>query len=669
MALVVFTIPPTAASQTSPSLETQKEKNYIKPPRLVQKNKLSPQLTNIFLNLTNTALNNDLVNFKTQGGFSTNYLFGTAHNHNLSLKGLYTLNSQIEQSLTRDNIFTSDFNGYYLQLKMVPIDHQITVVETIPQTMQGMLLQMSFTGSCSAVTHQENNPSQQHCALIPAFAIERDSIDPNSFLPTRIEQYGGFGREVSPETLAILAQSGFQKVGSDGEVVGVEFYAPKVGMQPGNTDSTHTHVSRTEKVHTVPLFGAASVRKILKTNYAGTVMGLTIRGIGGVWEDSQSTSNLALALGAQMLPDVIPQIAGSTQKNSTNINTNLLKAPHLVRLPSSRSWTIYQAGLGYAAHPKVKGMLPNAYFNSIWLGLSPVTERHFSTQFFYQPTGAERITLFAGSEGGVLDNISFVANVNGNEIQSAQLDEFYAQAYLTFLARDVNLINTSQLTYQTTYYPHLSLTGDIVGSQQVFRYYGGLIAANSLKAYLGLDYRRQFWQKKWSAFGSAIGYLNPDPDYFSHLKSRLSRSFILGQSVKGEMFSELRYAFAQNVDNFLEKPIDNYFVIGLNSDYKSTASIGLTYYLDQIVPDAIDTGLGVNTTWKVSQHSSFQVFLTPSTNRKSYGIAATHRFSKWGNLVLQAKWQRNVYEYGFDPFDHLITSKDDVFSFNLGGTW
>jgi len=279
------------------------------------------------------------------------------------------------------------------------------------------------------------------------------------------------------------------------------------------------------------------------------------------------------------------------------------------------------------------------------------------------------LILKAGGEGGRLDNVDFVSSVNGYDVSSIQLDDFYVQSYLTLLARNVNLITISELDYKTTYLPHLSLTGNVTGPNFAFRYYGGVLASDSVKVYLGTDYTRRFW-KYWSFHGGAIAYLNPDRDYFSHTEGRLSRQFSLSKKMRGTVFSSFRYAFERKAENFLDEPVDNYLGTGLELNLNSWAALGTTYHIGDILPDSISTGWGVNTRFKLNANSQLRAYLTPSSNQKSYGVTLAYRFgNKPGNLSLQVGWQRRKFEYGYDPFNHLVKSQDDVFSLNLSKSW
>jgi hypothetical protein len=471
---------------------------YIAAPRIIQNEKFSPHMTKI-------RLNGDMIDHTTKGhlnlgmvygdSLNVNTVYGDNRNENLRLNALYRLKSEVEQSLSSKQVFTSDQQGDYFQLTTVTKNQQIVLTQSEPQTMQGMAVQMSFTGSCSALpnANQTANPNQQ-CAFTPSLITDRNSLDSKFFVPTRIVQSGNFADPVSDKTLAMLAQSGFQSIGENGQRVGIDLYAPNMGATPGNSSGNTSNITRVDNIKNIPLLGYSRVRKIIKANHNESVMGVTIHGLGGAWDGDNAGINFGVGAGAQLLPDVIPELAGSDDKANTNINGNLLNAAANTRIPEN-SWTIYQAGMGAADHASIKkGVLdtPIAHFNTVWLGLSPVRRTSVSSRFQYEATGAEQTLLTAGGEGGQLGNIAFVSASNQQTINSMILSNFYIQAYLTRFARDVNLVTTVEQNYKTTYHPHLSYSGNITGSNFAARYYTGLLMLNALKPYVGADYTQHF---------------------------------------------------------------------------------------------------------------------------------------------------------------------------------
>ncbi|MCW5206066.1 hypothetical protein VU08_03915 [Desulfobulbus sp. F5] len=656
------------------------ESEYIIQPHVIEKEKLP-------VNVTRTALNWHVVDHIAEGqadvgiiygdNFDIGTIYGDHRKENIFLNLTYTVSSKVEQSLSDDQIFTSDYQGKYLQFKTATKNNEIILTETSPQTMMGMGLQMSFTGSCSVL--DPNAPPDKQCAFTPSLITDRNSIDPKYFVPTRIEQKGNIGDEISEKSIAVLAQPGFQSRGADGQYIGLDLYLPNIGATPGNSISDTSSMKRKEKIENTALAGYSRVRKIIRSNYAKSVMGVTVHGFGGVWDGDNIEINMPLAAGAQILPDVDPSLVGSDKKANTNINNNLFNAASNTRLPDN-SWTIYQAGLGSADHASVQdglAVLPRAYFNTLWLGLSPVRETSSSYRFYYDPVGPERVLTHVGGEGGASANISFLSATDQQTINSQALDEFYVQAYLTMYARDVNFIGITTLNYETVYYPHLSYSGNLTGTSYAWRYYTGLLFTDIIKSYIGTDYTRHFW-KNWLYTGAVIGYLNPDQDYYSRLESELSRRIGTWRKNTASVFTGFRYAFDRqdkddmlDLTDYLRDPVDNVFNIGVGLNLNSWAEVKVAYNVGDVLPDSVDSSWSVSGNIKASDYIILQAFFTPYTSQESYGCSASidleSILSKKANLMLG--WKHQTYEYGSDPFDHQMTTEHDYYTLGFSYRW
>ncbi len=663
-------------SQTTSAVGLSTE--YITAPKLIQSENLSTRITKFFLN-------GHQINHTTQGSLNLGMLYGdslkinsfyaTNRNEDLQLDALYTIKNQVEQSLSTTQVFSSDQQGAYFQFQTATKNQQIVLTQSSPQTMQGMQIQMSFTGACSNLkdTNKTVNSNQQ-CAFTPSLVTDKTSIDPKFFIPTQIQQFSALGDPISNKTSTILAQPNFQSVGKNGEIVGIDIYTPNVGAIAGNSQSDTSQLSRQTHIKNIPLLGYSRIRKVIKANHKEAVIGLTIHGFGGVWDNDNAEVNFGLSAGAQLLPDVVPDLIGGNEKVDTNINNNLWNAAANIRLPEN-SWTIYQAAIGGAKHPSLQDGLvemPAAHFNSFWVGLSPVRRISITSDFEYVATGSEKTLLTTGAEGGKQDNISFVSSSNQQTIDSESelVKDYYIQSYLTEFARDVNFISTTEIDYKTTYYPHLSYSGNLTGSDFVARYYTGLLLANNLKPYLGADYTQQFWQD-WRIHGSAIVYLqNSDRDYFSRLDANFSRQFSLWDKTSVTAFSGFRYALNRSGNNnLLNNPINNFVNLGLRLNTTNWLQLEVAYNLGGLLPVSIDSSLSANGQLKINQHVSLSAFLSPYSNQKSYGAFVTLNTQTKPEVSVNLGWQHRQINYGNDPFEHPLKTEHDFWSMNISFNW
>ena len=406
--------------------------DYIIPPRIAPDEKISPFTTNL-------PLNDIPISHLTEWEFSGFRTFANTTDSDIFFNGTLRLNSRVIESLSRNNIYRVDQKGTYLQLRTVPLERTITTTTTAPQTMTGLEIQMSLTAACIF----PNTPSDQQCTYTPGLVVDRNSIDPEFFVPTRVFQTSQVGEVVKPETLAFMQLPGFQG-GTSSQPIGVDFYFPNSGAYPGNSQSQKTKIERKEEVDYTIAGTVSRVRQVVKANDREAVLGRTIRGFTLFVDDENRWLNTAIQAGAQFLPDVIPDLEGSKNPVNTNINRNLFLAANNTRLPSS-SFTIYSAGIGRAESltPNVTSLnqVPKANYNSLWLGLSPVIDRAFEDgRIFYDPTGPQVTLVGAGAEGGANTNVQLFSAVNQNQYSTANLQNFYAQVYLVFYSKMSTLL-------------------------------------------------------------------------------------------------------------------------------------------------------------------------------------------------------------------------------------
>ncbi len=636
---------------------------YKRIPQVVDKNQLPPFFT-VF------PLNGTLISHLTEGQVSVGYEFGNGLNDNFLINGLYTIKSQVKQSISQDNVFVSDQKGLYLQLQTVPDNRTITLTRVDPQTVNGLQFQLSFTGSCSVAGRFNTPDPSAQCSLTPALVSDRSSIDPRTLQTTRIFQLGSFGDLVSPESLAILAQPGFQGVDAKGQAIGLDLLFPNTGSFDGNSQSDQSSITRFEDLNNTYTLGLYRLRQVYKSNAKKAVLGRTIHGFTGILFDQNFPVNLAVQGAAQIFPDFVPDLKGNSDLPAiTRLNQSLIFSANNTRLPE-RSFVIYQIGYGESKHPqKNQKKEPGATFNSLWIGLSPITKRSFSTSSEFVVTSPSRITEAVGSEGGSGStdtplSVLSLANLGNtvNSILSSDLSSFYTQGYFTFFETNVNRITESQLIEKNTYYPHISLTGNMTESNSVFRYYVGVITAPEPKVYLGVDYTNDLL-KDLRLSTSIIGYLNPDRDYYSKAESRLEKTFRFSPSLSLSLFSNFRYVFDQVADSgsgFFSNPVDNFVSFGVTGRI-GIVSAGITQFLD-VLPSSVPSGTGFNLSIDLAEHGSLSGYFVPQRGVTNYGVLALLKLNPNPNApTLSISWNRAIFDFGFDAFNNALNATEDKF--------
>ncbi|MEO0852670.1 MAG: hypothetical protein AAFY15_04105, partial [Cyanobacteria bacterium J06648_11] len=592
----------------------------------------------------------------TEWEVAPRYLFGDRLTNYFTVEALYAIDSDVRQALTRDNVFISDQRGEYLQLGTVSSSRRVVLRREEPVTLQGIHIQQSFTGTCRAVDKLVSDIEEQ-CTFTPALVVDPESIDPDFLFPARIEQPGSLGDVISPETLEILRLPGFQNEGVNGEVVGLDLLFPNVGAIP-NPELTG-EVDRREQINVLPALTFSRVRQVVKANNESAKVGRTIHGFTGIIGDREFGLNSAVQGAAQALPDFVPDLKGSDEPTNPNVNKTLFISANNTRLPAE-SFTAYHGGIGRAKHQLPGESVPPARFHGVWLGLSPVTERSLFTTSRFANIGPSRTIVAAGDEGGPEADISFLSVADGQTFSSDDITDFYAQIYVAFLERDADSVATQILSETTTYYPHFSFTGNFTDLKQVFRYYGGAIAAKRIKPYFGVDYTRSN-PYGWRGKIGAIGYINPDRDYFSKVDGIVSKRFSLAEAGTLTFSGSFRYALNRptGADASLSDPADNFISAGVTYRFRRL-SLGLTQFFGDLLEESTPTALGGNISWTISRQFTLSGYLLPQDNLTSYGAIASFRLSTQPNsLALNLQWNRDDYRFG------SLGTQDDRFTVQL----
>ena len=178
---------------------TPSDPDYIIPPNIAADEKISPLTTSL-------PLNDIPISHLTKWQFSSSQTFVNTANNDIVLNGIFKLNGKVIESLTRNNIYTVDQKATYFQLQSVPLDRKVTTRTVEPKTLTGLEISMSLTANCIF----PDTPNDQKCTYTPGLLTERNSIDPNFLVPTRISQTAQPGKIVQPETLAFMERPGFQ---------------------------------------------------------------------------------------------------------------------------------------------------------------------------------------------------------------------------------------------------------------------------------------------------------------------------------------------------------------------------------------------------------------------------------------------------------------------------
>ncbi len=643
----------------SPPQGTQ---TYKYPPQVVKKERVPTSLTVLPLNdVPITHLTEWQLNAGVESGFQ--------RSTNIPIEGLYTLNSKVKQSLTQDNVFTSEQSGQYLQVKTVLDRRTLSITNADPVTVNGFQLQQTFTGSCGQLNPTAKAGSQ--CSLLPGVVIDRKSIDPLTLAPTEIRRGVNLGEALSPETLAALSQPGFQNNRPEEQAVGLDLYLPNVGRTYGNDNSDRSKIERYEDVDYTRTLGFYRVNQVYRSNDQKAVLGRTIHGFTGILFDRNLPINLGTQAIAQLLPDVKPRLKGSSKRANSGVNHNLILSANNLRLPDN-SFVMYQAGVGQAKHPNPRTKRNSiASFHTIWVGLSPVSQREVTESTALANIGAEQIISAAGGEGGSQSNVDFTSTLAlGNQLQtinSSSLQDSYSQVYLTFFKRNADFLTASVTKEQVVYRPHISVSGNRISNSTLWRYYGGVIGFMNPIAYLGTDFTHNFKHDLHFNAG-IIGYLNGDRDYYSKAEGKLAKTFHFGKNIDLSASASFRYALSRPPENtndrVLNNPIDNFTALDLRARV-GPVSLGVTRFLD-VLPSSVPNSIGLDLSIQIGKVGSLSGFFAPQRGLKNFGAIAQFNLGRRPNHPrLGLSWSRTLFDFGVDSGGTPLGATDDRFMLTL----
>ena len=298
------------------------------------------------------------------------------------------------------------------------------------------------------------------------------------------------------------------------------------------------------------------------------------------------------------------------------------------------------------------------------MGLSPVVERKYQNTSLYEPYGNITIIADAGGEGGADSDVQLVSIVNDDNFASSTLQNIHSQIYIKFFSQNSDVYTDSSTVENTKYQPHISFTGNITGSRNVFRYYAGGIINNPFRAYLGLDYKYQTFNG-WSFSTGSIGYLNPDREYYSQLWGNVGKQIKFNRRTKLTLSTGFNYALDRpnKIREVILSSRSSSVTLGSHLQWRRF-SLGANYNFDNILPNSIESRLILNLGVAASDRLSFSGYYTPinkNISRSRYGANTSLRLGKdYNDPSLNLGWSNTEYR-----FENGFTQSDNIFTLSI----
>ncbi len=621
---------------------------------------VSPLVTGVFID-------GEFLPFAQTGDATVGASFGEDRSANLQFDGRFTFERSLENDTTQDNLTILNQYQTVLRAQNVLRERELRISRSDPVTVLGQNNQVTLLADCL-------EDADATCTYLPGLVTDRDRIDPDTLLPTQINQTSNFGDVVSPETVAAIQAPGFQ-LGTAQQSVGLDLYFPNAATLLGNDRSTQGTALREETLVTMPALSYVEVLQTTMSNADTAALARTIRGPAIVFDTEQPVTNLIAAVVAALLPPLQPSLAGTDEPSNPDISPSLFFAANNTRIPS-QSLTLYQSGIGQATTPSATTAAtpqPAANFNAIWLGLSPVTERQYDAASEFAQVSDPRVLLAAGGEGGTIDTSTVTAVANGELFSSEGLSNVYTQNYFTLFEQDADLTNTFIQNDRIRYYPHLSFTGNVTAANDILRYYVGTLAGETIQAYGGVNYQGQT-ADGWAYRAGAIGVINPNYDRYSNLSAGLSRQIRVGDRETFTVGTSFNWALDQDTT------LEDIEQTGQGSDITLQAranlgdvSLGVAQVIGDILPNSQESRTVLDTTLNLGEDVTLAAFWAPFDNATSapkYGIVADIGFRVGGvqpHFIFS--WQNTRYEYGEDLLGNDLSTTSDTFELGLRLDW
>ncbi|BAZ13277.1 hypothetical protein NIES4071_51160 [Calothrix sp. NIES-4071] len=129
-----------------------------------------------------------------------------------------------------------------------------------------------------------------------------------------------------------------------------------------------------------------------------------------------------------------------------------------------------------------------------------------------------------------------------------------------------------------------------------------MIGGDKINAYLGTDFTR-YTNDGWTFSGGAIGYTNPDNDYYSQVSGSISKKISLGKNSNLVLSTGLNYAIDRKaeIDQFVVKSPGSSITLGARANL-GNVSLGLVNYFGDILPNSIANTLLADVSWNLSKN-------------------------------------------------------------------
>jgi hypothetical protein len=635
---------PLNSAPTSPQQESSSDPRYLITPQ-----ELAPQEVDPFS--TQFVLNGDRISHLSTTNFKSGYESGNFRSSDLNFNIYQLFQAKNIQSVTADRVLRVNTQLEVGGARSISKGHDIAVSVSQPQTLLGVRQQISLDANCL-------DNSGQVCTYLPGLTIDDSVINQRKLQPFDVKVTSQFGDVISPTAVTAIRQPGFQG-GANGQSApryGLDLYFPAVGIvSPEGAPPPVLTGGRREDLQSEIAVSYTKLNQDFATNGVESTLGRTIRSVNYINGDRNQLVNFAVQALGQILPEFQPPIDPGQPGAKIVVNPNLFRAANALRIPD-QSLTVYQGGSGAAvSHGDDPRIPPGASHQALWVGLSPVIERKFERDYYYQTLRTPVIVSSGGGEGG---NVPVDINLNGVNFTSGALQNAYAQGYVTVYNRDVDRYDVETIRQSVNYYPHVSLTGASLTENTLWRYFGGAIfnvglqpqTTQDIKAYVGTDYSIvNPYGFSFSVGG--VGYLNPDPEHYTQLFANATQAIPLGNNRQNSLVVGVNANYVADglmtIQSLPVRSAQSSVNVGVTANL-GNISVGGTQFIGNLLPDAVESKTLLNVGWKINDRLNLGAFYTPfdqSVSTSPWGANLSFAVDPESNSKIYMSWNAAAIDF------------------------
>src|SRR6056297_574881 len=629
---------------------------------------------------TRFLLNGRRLDAQARPSASLGLLYGSDRKNEPIADIVVPLTTEVESS-SDNGVGLRRQTGWYVGLRAVDETRTVEWRRRVPVELIGFDLDVSVTGGCLV----PGIPSGDLCTFTPGITVQEDDIDPETLVPSRFRFDSDFGDRISPETHQALKDSpGFVRGAPDlDERVGISLQVPNAGQVLDESRRGLSDIDRKERAVRRPIVTVSRVEQTLRSTDTHASLDHTTRGLVLLKRDEWDAYSAGAQIAAWLLPGMNGDLPlGDGGLPEGNISNNLFLAANNLRLPRD-GFTMFRTGSGRVTHPETAPRNPDetpaVFYNSVWLGASPVRSVSRSMTRSLRATGDRNIVESRFRQGGIGDpleditgRITIVDEI-ANEINALELqniDDVFFQTGIGISRQDAVQEFVERQRSSFEYVPHLSFTGNRTDGRSVLRYYGGVLDPSDPNFYIGADGTYQF-DNGVRVSGSMVYYTEPDFDYYNNVELSIARSFNTGSlgAVTLGVAGELQFdrpslipgttdvgSVGDRVELFGQYQADWGRVSGRvqtrdgrNSGRQSSLTLGATF--------------------PVFERAQMSVQVTPLSDEDAYVLGRVGLnlplTRENGGPVLRAQYARLNYELGSDAFGQKQDTTEDTMSMVL----